>query len=74
MYLTTNQENLLESFKNLPHNLSHLRNQLEDPERTEAAQHHQQLSSGLRRDVSGEPAEKDQTHLQSEQSKADRGL
>lgn len=60
---TTNQENLLESFENLPHHLPHLGYQLEDPERTQAAQHHQQLSPRLRRDVRRQPAQKDQTHL-----------
>lgn len=52
----TNQENLLESFQNLPHHLPHLGDQLEDPERAQAAQHHQQLSPRLRRDVRRQPA------------------
>lgn len=69
--MITNQENLLESFQNLPHHLPHLGNQLEDPERTQAAQHHQQLSPRLRRDVRRQPAQEDQTHLQ--QSRAGRG-
>lgn len=51
MQTGANQKNLLESFENLPHHLPHLGYQLEDPERTQAAQHHQQLSPRLRRNV-----------------------
>lgn len=57
------QKYLLEPLENLPHDLPHLGNQLEDPERTQAAQHHQQLSPRLGRDVGGQPAQEDQAHL-----------
>lgn len=66
--IKTYQEDLLEPFENLPHHLPHLGYQLEDPERTQAAQHHQQLSPRLRRDVSRQPAQKDQAHLQDNSS------
>lgn len=62
-YDKSHQEDLLEPLENLPHHLPHLGNQLEDPERTQAAQHHQQLSPRLGRDVGGQPAQEDQAHL-----------
>lgn len=63
LYRKSYQEDLLEALENLPHHLPHLGNQLEDPERTQAAQHHQQLSPRLGRDVGGQPAQEDQAHL-----------
>lgn len=58
-----NQENFLEPLENLPHHLPHLGNQLKDPEWTETTQHHQQLSSRLRRDIRRQPAKKNEAHL-----------
>lgn len=69
----TNQENLFESFEDLAHHLPHLGHQLEDAQWSQAAQHHQQLRSGLRRDIRRQPAQKDQTHLHRYQEYSERG-